>query len=238
MSKLPKLSHPTMSLKIPPENKEYNFRPMLVKDEKLLLMAKTTDKEADMLKAIKQVVNNCCLDKNFRIDILPLYAVEYMFIRLRAFSIGETIDVKYRDFNDNKVYDFVIELNKIEVKFPEQSNNVVKITPTSGITLKYPPAKILDDKTLLESKGDDSFYRLIIKCIDQVFNDDEVWEASDIPEDEVVEFLEFMDIPSFQHIRDFMSDLPSLYYKLEYVNSLGEARTIELRTLTDFFSLR
>ena len=122
---LPKIEYPTVNLKIPPENKQYAFRPMLVKEEKLLLMAKTSDDESDILAAIKQVVNNCSLDPTLNIDKLPLFALEYLFIQLRGFSIGDKIDVSYRDLEDNKSYDFQINLNNVEIKYPEAVENKI-----------------------------------------------------------------------------------------------------------------
>ena len=235
---LPKINYPTISIAVPPAKKAINFRPMLVREEKLLLMAKTSEDPTDILQAIKQVVNNCSLDDNFNVDKLPLFALEYIFIRLRGASIGDEIKVSYRDFDDQKVYDFTINLKEIDVKYPEQIKDKIEITPTSGLVMKYPAAEIYDDKTFLQSEGEETFYRLVVRCIDQVYDGDNVYDGKDFKEDDILEFIELMDIKSFEKVREFMTNLPSMYYKLEYTNSLEEKKVIELKTLSDFFTLR
>ena len=235
---LPKINYPTISIIIPPAKKAINFRPMLVREEKLLLMAKLSEDPTDILQAIKQVVNNCSIDPTFNVDKLPLFALEYVFIKLRGSSIGDEIKVSYRDYADEKVYDFTIDLKTIDIKFPEKINDRIEVTATSGLKMKYPEAEIYDDKFFLKSEGEESFYRLVVRCIDQIYDGDKVYEGKDFKEDDILEFIELMDIKSFEKVREFMTNLPSLYYKIEYKNSLGEDKVIELKTLSDFFTLR
>jgi len=235
---LPKISYPTITIVNPADKKSYQFRPMLVKEEKLLLMAKQSDDQTDILAAVKQVVNNCSLDSTFDIDKLPLYALEYFFIRLRGFSVGDEIKVSYRDLEDNKIYDFDVDLKKVEIKYPENVDNKIAITDKSGIVMRYPSASIYSDKVFLNSEGDESFYRLIVRCIDQIYDGDAVYEGSEFTEDDILEFIELMDIKTFEKVREFMSNLPTLYYKLDYKNEMGKDKKIELTTLSDFFTLR
>jgi hypothetical protein len=238
---LPKINYPTISIAIPPAKKAINFRPMLVREEKLLLMAKTSEDPTDILQAIKQVVNNCSLDDKFNVDKLPLFALEYIFIRLRGASIGDEIKVSYRDFDDEKIYDFTVNLKEIDVKYPDniaEKQRKIEITPTSGLVMRYPAAEIYDDKVFLQSEGEETFYRLVVRCIDQIYDGEKVFEGKDFKEDDILEFIELMDIKSFEKVREFMTNLPSLYYKLEYTNSLGDVKVIELKTLSDFFTLR
>ena len=235
---LPKISYPTISISIPPDSKSYMFRPMLVKEEKLLLMAKVSEDQTDMLTAIKQVVNNCSMDPTFDIDKIPLFALEYLFVRLRGFSIGDQIKVSYRDIEDQQVYDFEVDLQNVTIKYPDKQEKIVKITDKSGLVMQYPPAYIYDDKIFLKSEGDETFYRLVVRCIGKIYDADNVYEGKDFGEEDLLEFLELMDIKSFELVREFMSNLPSLYYKLEYKNATGADKTIELTTLSDFFTLR
>lgn len=235
---LPKIDYPTIKIQIPPEKKTYMFRPMLVREEKLLLMAKTSEDDTDILQAIKQVVNNCSLDSTLDIENLPLYALEYLFVQLRGFSIGDKITVSYRDLEDGKNYDFDIDLSKVNVKFPDNTETIIKITDTSGIVMKYPSSSIYSDKVFLKAEGEETFYRLVVRCISQIYDANNVYEGKDFDEDAILEFLELMDIPSFEKVRAFMLNLPSLYYKLEYINSKNNKREIELKTLSDFFTLR
>ena len=235
---LPKIDYPILNISIPPDKKQYMFRPMLVKEEKLLLMAKQSEEETDILQAIKQVVTNCCLDPTLDVDKLPLYALEYIFVQLRGNSIGNEIEVSYRDLEDNKSYSFTIELPKIEIKYPENVDKLIKITDKSGIVMKHPAASIYDDKAFLKAEGEETFYKLVVRCIDQIYDADAVYEGKDFEEEAILEFLEFLDIPSFDKVRNFMSNMPTLYYKIEYTNAKKNKRTIELKSLSDFFTLR
>jgi hypothetical protein len=235
---LPKIDYPALNIVIPPNKKPTMFRPMLVKEEKLLLMAKQSEEETDILQSIKQVVNNCCLDPNMDIDKLPLYALEFVFLQLRGTSIGNEIEVSYRDLEDNKSYKFTVDLQQVEIKYPENVDKVIKVTPKSGLVMKYPTASIYSDKEFLGAEGDETFYRLVVRCIDQIYDEDNVFEVRDFEEPAVLEFLEYLDIPSFDKIRLFMASMPTLYYKLEYKNANGNERTIELKSLSDFFTLR
>ena len=178
------------------------------------------------------------LIRKFDVDKIPLFALEYLFVRLRGFSIGDSIKVSYRDMEDQQVYDFEVDLKKVEIKYPESLDTKIAITDKSGLVMQYPPAYIYDDKIFLKSEGDETFYRLVVRCIGQIYDADNVYEGKDFSEDDLLEFLELMDIKSFELVRDFMSNLPSLYYKLEYKNATGADKTIELTTLSDFFTLR
>lgn len=238
MAKLPQLNHPTILIKIPKIEKEFKFRPLLVKEEKLLLIAKASKDENEIFRTIKQVIMNCALDSKFDINQFPLFVLEFIFIKLRAYSVGDTIEITYRDREDNKNYDFEIDLKKIEILFPEVMNNKIDITDKSGLLMKFPPTSLYDDNVYLNSEGDDAFYRLIIRCIDQIYDEENVYPGSDFKEEELSEFLELLDIKSFDKIREFMANIPSIYYKIEYKNSVGSDRKIELRTLSDFFTLR
>ena len=146
---LPKTKHPLFDIKIPSTGKPVSFRPFLVKEEKLLLMAKASEDPTDIFKAIKQVINNCAMDKGFDIDKLAIFDLEYVFIRLRAISVNNIVKVSYRDNEDDKIYDFEINLNTVEVVFPEKISKNIKISDTIGMTMKYPPASIFDDKEYL-----------------------------------------------------------------------------------------
>jgi len=233
---LPKITYPQIILTIPSTSKKVAFRPFLVKEEKILLMAKLSEEEKDILIAIKQVVNNCALDE-FDVNKISLFDLEYIFIQLRAASVNDTVQVSYRDNEDNKVYDFDVKLKEIEINFPEKVDNTIRITDTTGILLKYPNASLYEDKEFLES-GEDSFFQLIVRCVDKIYDENEVYESSAYSKKELEEYLENLDIKTFEKIQDFMVNQPKLSYKISYKNSLGNDREIELTTLSDFFTLR
>ena len=140
--------------------------------------------------------------------------------------------------SDDKSYEFEVDLKKVTIVYPKKTDNKIAITKTSGLIMRYPTAAIYDDKTFLEAEGEETFYRLIVRCIDQIYDAENVYESKDFSETEILEFIELLDVQSFEKIREFMFNLPSLYYKIEYKNSLGNDRSIEMKALTDFFTLR
>lgn len=233
---LPKIKHPIYEFTIPSTNKKEPFRPFLVKEEKLLLMAKASEDSGDMLRAIKQVVNNCAINDSFDVDKLAIFDLEYLFIQLRSVSVNNVVKVSYRDNEDQELYNFEIDLKEIEVKFPEKVERVVKITDDMGIQMRYPPASLFDDKEFLKS-GEDAFYELIVRCIDKIYDGDDIFDPTDYTKKEIEQFLDDVGVDIFQKIQDFMSNVPKLYYKIEYKNKNGNNRVIELTTLSDFFTL-
>ena len=233
---LPKINYPQIILTVPSSKKKVAFRPFLVKEEKILLMAKLSGQDSDVLIAIKQVVNNCALEE-FDVNSISLFDLEYIFIQLRAASVNDTVQVSYKDNEDEKIYDFDIALKDIKVEFPEKVDNKIKISSTNGIVMKYPNASLYEDTEFLTS-GEDSFFQLILRCIDKVYDENEVYEASSYSKTELEEYVENLDIKTFEKIQDFMVNQPKLSYKIKYKNSLGNDREIELTTLSDFFTFR
>lgn len=234
---LPKIQYPTFIIEIPSTKKKEMFRPFLVREEKILLMAKSSEQESDVLLAIKQIVNNCAIDDNFDVDKLSLFDLELCFLKIRAASVSNIVSLSYRDYEDNKLYDFDVDLNDVKVIMPEKIDNTIKISDASGFTMKYPTASLYEDQEFLNSNNE-SFFKLIVRCIDVIYDGDDVFPTSNFSNSEIEEYLENLDIKTFESVRNFMLNQPTLYYKIEYKNSLGNTRTIELKSLTDFFTLR
>ena len=234
---LPKVAHPIFETNIPSTKKKIKFRPMLVKEEKILLMAKETDDENAILSAIKQVVNNCLLDDT-DVDRLPIFDLEYLFIKLRANSVSNKTSIALIDAEDNLQYDFEVDLEKVEVKFPDKVDNVVKVNDEVSVVMKYPEAALYDDKELLESWGIEAIDLTIIRSIDKIFVGDSAYDVKTIDKAELKEFIENLPINVYDNIKKFFDSVPYLYYKIEYKNKLGNERFMELTTLKDFFTLR
>lgn len=239
MSILPKIDNPTYQLNVPSTKKTVRFRPFLVKEEKILLMARESDNPADILHAIKQIVNNCGTDPSFDVDKLSLFDLEYLFLKIRAFSVDNKVKVSYRDLEDDKVYDFEVDLNDVEVNFPKNKKdaNVIKITDRSGVILKYPPATLYDDQEFL-NLDKDYMFELILRCIDKIYYEEEVYEAKDYRKEELSEFVENLSVKIFEEIQSFLLTTPKIEYKISYKNALGNEREIVLSSLNDFFTWR
>jgi hypothetical protein len=231
---LPKIDYPIHNITIPSLKKPHKFRPFLVKEEKILLMAKESDNISDYLSAMKQVVNNCCLTPKFNINSLTAFDIEYLFLKLRAVSVDNMVKLSYIDTEDNQSYDFEIDLNKIEIKFPDNLDNNIKITDKMGIIMKYPSADLYDDKDLID-KTSEPLFDLMIKCVERIYDGDSVYDVRNNKKEEISEFLESLDIKTFEKMSNFLTDTPRLYHLIEYKNSLGNDRKIELSSLNDFF---
>jgi hypothetical protein len=234
---LPKVKHPIYEFTVPSTGKKESFRPFLVREEKILLIAKTSEDPADSLRAVKQIVNNCAISESFDVDKLPIFDLEYLFLQLRAVSVSNIVQVSYRDNEDKKVYDFTIDLKEVKVQFPEKVEPVIKVTDTMGLMMKWPAASLLDDKQYFNA-GDEAYYELILRCIDKIYDGDDLYNPADYSLKEIEEFLDDCGVETLDKIQNFMSAAPRLNYKLVYTNSSGKERVIELTSLTDFFMLR
>lgn len=233
---LPKIDKPIFEVTVPSLKRAVKFRPFTVKEEKILLVAQQESSEKSIILAIKQVINNCCQEEKFDVNKLATFDLEYLFLKLRARSINNVIEVSYRDNEDDKVYDFEIDLDEVEMLQNADASNIIAITDTVGIKMKYPSVTIIDDAPTEASAADVVEY-LIRKCIDSIYDEENVYPADEYDEKELLEWIDSLDVETFNKIRAFFDNLPQMYYKLEYVNSLGKERTIELSTLSDFFIL-
>ena len=234
---LPKIDYPLHTIKVPSLNKNFKFRPFLVKEEKILLMAKESENEADILAAIKQIVNNCSIDSAFDVNKIAVFDLEYVFLKLRAVSVDNIVKLSYKDYEDNEDYSFTIDLNDIKVVNPDKIDYNIKITDKSGIIMRYPPASLYDDEEFLKLDKDYMF-ELIIRCIDKIYYEDSVYESKNYKKEELGEFLENLNIKIFEDIQKFLINSPKIQHKIDYKNKLGNDRQIVLSSLNDFFTWR
>tara|TARA_R110000822_G_scaffold12674_2_gene45621 strand:- start:611 stop:1321 length:711 start_codon:yes stop_codon:yes gene_type:complete len=234
---LPRIDKPLFDLKVPSLDTAIKARPFVVKEEKILLTAQQSGSEKDIILAIKQVLQNCIVEPTFDADTLTTFDLEYMFLKLRARSVSNIIEVSYRDNDDNKVYEFEIDLDTVEMLQDKPINNKIMINDEVGIVMKFPSVTVLEGVPE-EISATDLVEYLVRSCIEQIFDADEVYLASDQTAEELSDFIDSLDIETFNKIREFFDSLPQLYHKLEYVNANGDERTIELTTLNDFFTWR
>jgi len=232
---LPKISHPIFTIEIPSTKTKTRFRPFLVKEEKILLMAQASGNIKEIISSLKQVVNNCALEE-LDIDDLTTFDLEYIFIKLRAQSVNNIIELSYVDQEDNKKYDFEVDLNQVVLLIDPEHTNKIKVNDEIGIVLKYPKPKVADDTSEVETELD-LFFVMMKECIDYVYDDNKKYLAKDYTKEELDEFLATLDVGTFKEIQKFFNTLPKLYYKIEYENELGNHREIELKSLNDFFML-
>jgi hypothetical protein len=230
---LPKIDQPIFDMTIPSTGKKITFRPFLVKEEKILLIAQQSGNDTEIIRAIKQILNNC-IQEDLDIDKLAIFDLEYMFLKLRSKSVNNVVKLSYRDNEDDEIYNFELDLDTIEIEMPESTNSQIEITDNVGMTMRYPDASITDRMKDFENEVDLMTF-FIINCIDTIYDEDNVYVASEFSEKEITEFLDGLDVKTFEKIREFFESIPRLYHKIEYKNSMGSDRTIELSSLKDFF---
>ena len=234
MSSLPKIKYPIFELTLPSTKETIKFRPFTVKEEKLLLIAQEGDELTDRLTAIRQVVNNCMLNLPKDVGLLPSFDLEYCFLKLRSKSVGNEIQLTYRDNSDEKNYDFEVDLDKIEITFDENHNKTIQLTEDLGVVMEYPTIETII--AIGNNIGDSTAtLNLIKKCISTIFDNDNSWNVSDYTDKEITEFIESIPTKQFEKISDFFETTPVLKHDLHYTDSAGTEKTITLQGISDFF---
>lgn len=215
------------------------FRRMRVADEKLLLIAKQSEDDNDVFNAVKQVVENTSQSADLDVDALPIFDLEYAFLKLYAASMNNNVNIQIKDPEEDNERKFVIDLNTINIT-PEKTSSdlfkMVKVSDTIGIKLIYPPAKLYGDKDIAVAK--DPTFEVALRCVSAIYDGDSVYEFK-TPEQvkELREWLNQLEGKIYKEIREFFENLPSLYYAITYTTESGKERKIEFRTLNDFFML-
>lgn len=233
---LPKIKAPIFDVEIPSKKKMVKVRPFEVKEERILLMARQGGEAADFFSAMSQITQNCVLDEGVDVMKLPLFDVEYLFARIRAVSVSDISKVQYQDQEDGKTYSFDIDLNKLEVKFPDDVSPEFKVNQEISFTLKYPPMSVYTSKEFFDLDEDGMFNKLLAVCLDKVFVGDVVHDAAEYKPEEIVAFIDQLPAKFYTDIRKFFTNLPSLYNELTYTNANGKEQKIVQRTVEDFFT--
>lgn len=240
---LPKIDVPIYKITLPLSKKKIKIRPFLVKEEKLLLMAMESEDEDAALLTIKQIVNNCCLDK-MDVDDLPILDLEYIFLQLRARSVGEIIDLQYKCNNNVKEEDeekkcgnvIKLQFNALEVQPIFQKDHVSKIELTSklGIMMKYPNFKLMEKiKDLSETE---MLIKTIVGCIDYIYDDESVYYSKDVSEEELIDFVDSLTREQFAKIQQFFDTIPKLKKNLDFkCSKCGYQEELVLEGIQSFF---
>ena len=235
---LPTIVTPTFELNLPSNGKKIKYRPFLVKEEKILILAIESNSMKDISRAIKDVLKNCILTKNVKVDELPTFDIEYLFLNIRSRSIGESIElvVTCPDDGETKV-ETKIYIDEIEVKKDENHSPDIKLDSTYTMRLKYPSLdQFIDDNFNFDDVSKDNSFDIIASCIDMVFSDEEAWEAKDCTKKELIDFVERLDSNQFKQIETFFDAMPKLSHQIEVENPKTKVKsTVMLEGLASFF---
>ena len=233
---LPKIQTPTFETTLPSTGDKIYYRPFLVKEEKILLVAKETGETNEVYNAIKQVINNCVMHDSFNIDKCATFDLEYLFIKIRAVSVGNIIKFKVEDSDDGIEYDLQLDLNEVEVIHPKEVNRKVMLNDDVGLMMRYPTPEV-SEKIKDAENVNDVTYELIKQCIESVFDENDVfpWDQESKTDQDL--FLETLPVESYKEISKFFQNMPKIEHVVEYENSNGQKKKTVFRNLNDFFTL-
>ena len=235
---LPKIVTPSFELTLPSTGKKIKYRPFLVKEEKILILAIESNSMKDITRAIKDILKNCILTKGIKVDELPTFDIEYLFLNIRARSIGESIDLVITCPDDEKTkVNSTIYIDEIEVKKNDEHDINIKIDDTYTMKMKYPSLdQFIDENFVFEGQSDNSF-EIIASCIDMVYSEEEAWEAKDCSKKELLEFVEQLNSMQFKQIEKFFDTMPQLSHEIEVENPNTKVKsTVLLEGLASFFA--
>ena len=239
---LPKIATPTYELELPSTGKTISYRPFLVKEEKLLVIALESEDTKQITNAIKAVIRACILTKGVKVETLPTFDIEYLFLNIRGKSVGEDIDVNLicPDYNETEV-SVSINLDDINVKKPDGHTNKIKLDNNLMMELKYPSLnefiKNNFDPNEVGTNAMEQSFDLIGSCINKIFNEDEVWVAADCSKKEINDFLDSMNSNQFKEIESFFETMPKLSHSVKVYNPTTKVESnVLLEGLASFFA--
>jgi hypothetical protein len=240
---LPKLDMPTYNLILPSNKKKIKYRPFLVKEEKILLMANEGDDIEEQIDAAKQVISNCIITSGIKVETLATFDIEYLFVNIRSKSVGNIIQLNYKHDCANKSEDgtlvqcdvrFDINLDNVEIENTEDHTNKIELTDMVGVIMKYPDFKMLTGIKNLNNFDDTM--KMLKNCIEYIYDGDEVHDINDYNDEEVFSFLESLSQGQFQKINNFFETMPQCVTDADVkCPDCGWTNSFKLRGISDFF---
>jgi len=212
---LPKLNTPQHELELPSTGEKVKFRPFLVKEQKLLMMAQESDKEEEISEAVMNIIDSCTTGIDAR--KLPIFDIEYVFLKLRTKSVGETAEIKVKCPDDNKTFvDVTIKLDEVAVHMTADHTNVIQLTDNIKMIMKYPLMN--DMKGVDFTDGISGSFSLISKCVHEIHDGDEIHNRVDMTDKELDDFVDTMDTQQFENIMEFFNTMPKLRHAITVIN--------------------
>ena len=238
---LPTITTPTYELKMPSTGKKIKYRPFLVKEEKILIIALETKNQNEITNAVKDVLKKCILTRGVKVDDLPTFDIEFIFLNIRAKSIGEDIKliVTCPDDNETEV-PVTIYVDEIQVVKPKEHTTDISLDKNLSLRMKYPSLnQFIENNFETEDEPQtvvNKTFKLVADCIDTVFTDEEAWEGKDFTSDEKLEFIEQLNSKQYKQVEKFFATMPKLSHTIEVTNpNTKEKNRIVLEGLADFF---
>ena len=238
---LPKIATPTYELVLPSTGKKIKYRPFLVKEEKILILALESSDAKQISSSIVEIMADCIETKGVDITKLPSFDIEYLFLNIRAKSVGESVDVNITCPDDNKTsVEATINIDDIKVKKTKGHNNIIKLDDTYSMKLKYPSMQQFIDANFDSDQEGSSVtqsLQMLSTCIDMIYDEEESWDASDSSPEELNEFIEQLNTKQFKEVETFFETMPKLEHIVEVTNpKTGKTSKVKLEGLASFFN--
>ena len=237
---LPTITAPTYDLVLPSTGEELQFRPFLVREEKLLVLALESEDPKQITTAMKTVIKNCILTKDIKVETLPTFDIEYLFLNIRGKSVGEEIEVNVLCPDDEETYvPVTINIDEINVKKTDGHDRLIRVDSTIAMEMKYPSLEqfIKSNFDFSAENNVEQSFDLIATCISQIITEEETWDLDSVPKDEVNAFLDQMNTNQFKLIEKFFETMPKLSHEIEVTNpNSGVKSTVVLEGLSSFFA--
>ena len=233
---LPKVNTPTYELAVPSTDEKIKYRPFLVKEEKILLIAMEAQEQSGILNAVKDIVKSCTFDK-FDVNKAPIFDIEYIFLNIRAKSVGEVSTVNLRCPDDNEIFvQTDIDLTKVDVQLTKGHTNKIELTDEMGMIMTYPTLDSFTDSTTVINAS--NMLDVIASCVAQIYDKkgEDVYDAKDSTKQEIVDFIESLNSKQFKEIQNFFDTSPKLTHTVTIENPKTKVKSdITLTGLNDFF---
>ena len=234
---LPKISVPKYKLKLPSDGRTVNFRPFLVKEEKILLLATESGEQTTIVDAIKNIIKECTDITD--VEKLATFDIEFVFLQIRTKSVGESVDVSVTCPDDGKTQvDVSIPLDQIKVVKTKGHKKEIKLSEEVVLTMKYPSLDIFVEMNFQpEDVGVDQVFRMAASCIDSIADVEQVYDCKDLPKEEITSFLDQMTSDQFKKVQDFFETMPKLSHTLKVTNPNTKVESeVKLEGLASFFA--
>ena len=239
---LPTIETPTYELKLPSTNKKIKYRPFLVKEEKILILALESKSQNEITNAVTDVLKKCILTRGIKVDDLPTFDIEYLFLNIRAKSIGEDIKltVTCPDDGETKV-PVTIYVDEIKVIKPKDHKTDIVLDDKMSLRMKYPSLnQFIESNFDTEDEAEtvvDKTFRVVADCMDTIFDGEDAWEAKDYSAQERLDFVQQLNSQQYKKVEEFFSTMPKLSHTIEVVNpNTKEKGSVVLEGLADFFA--
>ena len=237
---LPTIATPTYELEIPSLKKKIKYRPFLVKEEKILIIAMESEDPKQIAEALKTVIGNCILTRGIKVDQLSIFDIEYLFLNIRGKSVGEDVDVLLTCPDDGTTQvPATINLDEIKVVVKPEHSRDIKLDDSLTLRMKYPSMQefVKNNFSNEDNSGVQDTFNMIASCIEQIYNEEESWAAADSTKKELNDFLEQLTSQQFKEVEKFFETMPKLSHTIKVKNpNTGVESEVVLEGLTSFFA--